>query len=119
MQTGVTSGRAPRLKVVVAATLFGLQGAPFGFSDTVTHLQNVVADAIVGPQFSDAAMSLERYHQLSGSYDGADVTGLGITLRWTTGARYCIDGHRASGAVEHVVGPNGATEAGPCPVFAF
>jgi len=115
----VIAGRATYLAVVSSALFFGAAGASFGpIGRTVTHVQNTVADAIAGPQLGDAALAMERFHQLAGTYDGAAISGPRMTIRWATGTRFCIDGVRQSGAVEHMIGPNARVEPGPCPVVA-
>jgi hypothetical protein len=116
----VIPGRATYLAVASVALFFSAQGASFGdVGRTVTHVQHTFADAIAGPQFGDAAASMERFHQLSGTYDGAAISGRSITVRWATDTRFCIDGVRQSGAVEHMIGPNASVDPGPCPVVAF
>jgi hypothetical protein len=85
----------------------------------VTHAQTVIADAIDGPQFSDAAFSLDRYHMLSGTYDGSGVEGRRITIRWATDRAYCIDGVSQGGAAEYLLGPNGRVAPGSCPSTGF
>ena len=86
-------GRAAYLAVTSAALFLGAQGAPSGhLGRTMTRVQNALAEAIAGPQFGDAAVAMERFHQLSGTYDGADVSGRRIAVRWATDTRFCIDG---------------------------
>ena len=113
-------GKAARLAVAAAATAFYVHGAPLGHAQRfVTHAQNAVADAIAGPQFSDAAFSIERYHELSGTYDGAGIEGRRITVRWATDKTYCIEGVSHGGVAEYLLGPNGNVAAGHCPYAAF
>ena len=109
-------GRTACLAVASVATAFSASGASLGHAQRyVTHAQNAIADAIAGPQFSDAAFALERYHELSGTYDGAGVEGRRITVRWATDKTYCIDGVSQSGAAEYLLGPNGHIAFGHCP----
>jgi hypothetical protein len=117
----VIAGKAACLAVVTAAAVFGVQGTPLSrhISRSLTNVQNAVADAIIGPQFGDVAMSMERYHDLAGTYDGADLSGRGIVVRWATDAHYCVDGVSESGTVEHLLGPYARVEPGSCPVVEF
>lgn len=116
----VRTRKATRLAVAAAATALYVHGAPLGHTQRfVTHARNVIADAIAGPQFGDAAFAIERYHELSGTYDGAGVEGRRITVRWATDKTYCIDGVSQGGAAEYLLGPNGHVTPGRCPYAAF
>lgn len=106
--------------VATAATALYLHGTSLGEAGRyVTHAQHTVADAIVGPQFGDAAVGLQRYHDLSGTYDGASVGGLRMQLKWGNDASYCIEGLSEAKGVQHLVGPNGRVIQGPCPMWGF
>ena len=83
------------------------------------HARDSVADMIAGPQFGDAAFSLERYRDLSGTYDGAGVEGRRITVVWATDRFYCIEGVSQNGALQYLLGPHGRVAAGRCPVASF
>jgi hypothetical protein len=85
----------------------------------VTRAQNTVADAFVGPQYYDAANGLERYHDLSGTYDGATVGGRQIELKWGNDASYCLEGFSQANGVQHLLGPNGRVAPGQCPQWGF
>jgi hypothetical protein len=103
------------LAVAIAAALY-VHGSPLGHAQRfVTQTQNSIASAIAGPQFSDAAMSLELYRQAAGTYAGAGIEGRRITVRWATDSAYCVEGVRQSGAVDHLVGPHGRLAPGQCP----
>jgi hypothetical protein len=116
----VFPGKAACLAVATAATVLSVHGASLGHAQRfVIHAQNAVADAIAGPQFSDAAFALERYRALSGTYDGAGVEGRRITVRWATDRTYCVEGVSQSGAVEYLLGPHGHVAPGRCPYAAF
>jgi hypothetical protein len=95
-------------------------GGPLGHPGTlITEARTAIADAVAGPQFSDAAYSLEQYRNLSGTYQGAAVMGRQITVRWATDKMYCVEGVSTSGAVEYLLGPNGHVALGSCPYVAF
>jgi hypothetical protein len=116
----VRPGKAACLAVAFAATAASAHGASLGPAQTfVDRTRNPIADAIAGPQFSDAAFALERYHMLSGTYDGAGIEGRRIAVRWATDRAYCIEGVSQSGAVRYVVGPHGSISPGTCPVNSF
>jgi hypothetical protein len=113
-------GKVDRKAVVFAVIVLSVHWAPFGgVQASVTRAQKAVADAIAGPQFSDAAFSLERYRTIAGTYDGANVMGRRITMRWATDNAYCIDGVSESGAAEYLLGPRGRLSPGSCPYAAF
>jgi hypothetical protein len=113
-------GKAACLAVASAATAFYVHGASLGHAQKfVDSTRNTIADAIAGPQFDDAAVALERYHMLSGTYDGAGIQGRRISLRWGTDRAYCIEGVSQSGAVQYLLGPHGRTAPGTCPVNSF
>ena len=108
-----------RKAIAFAAIVLAVHWAPFGgVQASVTRAQNAVQDAVAGPQFTDAAFSLERYHMVAGTYDGADVMGRRITIRWTTDNAYCVEGVSTSGAAEYLLGPSGNLVPGFCP-YAF
>jgi hypothetical protein len=116
----VLPGKAACLAVAAAATVFYVHGASLGHAQRyVTHAQNSIADLIAGPQFGDAAFSLERYHQLAGTYDGAGFEGRRVTVLWATDRTYCVEGVSQSGAVEYLLGPQGHVASGRCPYNAF
>jgi len=108
------------LAIASVVTILSTSGAPLGQAQLlVRQTQIAISDAIDGPQFSDAAFSLEQYHTLSGTYDGAAVEGRRITVRWATDRTYCIDGVSQGGAAEYLLGPNGQVEPGRCPAVGF
>jgi hypothetical protein len=116
----VIPGKAACLVVAAAATALYLHGTGLGSAGRfVAQAQHRAEDAITGPQFGDASMALEHYHQLSGTYDGADVAGRRIRLVWANDASYCIEGMTESKGAEHSVGPYGRVALGPCPQWGF
>jgi hypothetical protein len=116
----VLPGKAACLAVAAAATALYVQGASLGHAQRyVTHAQTSIADLIAGPQFAEAAFSLERYHQLSGTYDDAGFEGRRVAVLWATDKTYCVEGVSQSGAVEYLLGPHGHVAPGRCPYNAF
>jgi hypothetical protein len=116
----VIPGKAACLAVATAATALYLHGTGLGEAGRfVTHAQHAVADAIVGPQLYDAAIGLQRYHDLSGTYAGATVGGRQMELEWGNDASYCIEGVSEANGVQHLVGPNGRIGPGSCPHWGF
>jgi hypothetical protein len=116
----VIPGKAACLAVATAATALYLHGT--GLSEAgqvVTRAQHAVSDAIMGPQLYDAAIGLQHYHDLSGTYDGAVVGGRQMVLKWGNDASYCIEGASQSNGTQHLVGPNGHVTSGPCPQWGF
>jgi hypothetical protein len=108
--------RAATLLITCAATLSSVAGVDLDHGvHLVRHVQNVVADALIGPDYTSAAFELERYHEIAGTYAGAELPTRSMTLRLATAAFYCVEGRSASGAVTHMIGPHGAKAPGPCP----
>jgi hypothetical protein len=108
------------LAVASVVVAFSSGGAPLDQANQLfAQAQTAVADAIAGPQFSDAVFSLERYHTLSGTYDGAGVAGRGIAVRWANARMYCIEGVSQNGSVKFLLGPNGRVTSGRCPYASF
>ena len=102
--------------IAAAATLSNVAWADLNSgAHLVRHVQNAVTDALIGPDFTSAAFELERYHDLSGTYAGAELPTRSMTLRWATTTFYCVEGKSASGAVSHLIGPHGSSASGPCP----
>jgi hypothetical protein len=116
----VRPGKAACLAVVSATVLY-VQGASSLYHPQrfVTSTQNSIADMIAGPQFSDAAFSFARYHDLAGTYVDAGVEGRRISVLWATDRAYCVEGVSQSGLVEYLLGPHGHVMPGHCPYNAF
>ena len=109
------AGKAACLAVALAVTCPGAHIGSYSPGEAFDHAQAVVLDTFDGPRFGDAAVTLERWHELSGTYEGADISGGHLTLRWAGAGGYCIEGISSTHGLEHVVGPVGRREAGPCP----
>jgi hypothetical protein len=110
-------GKTVCLAIASVVTAYSASGGTFtGAHSLVSNAQTAVADAIAGPQFTDAAFSLDRYHMLSGTYDGAAVEGRRITVRWATATSYCIEGVSQGGVPQYLLGPHGHVAPGGCPV---
>jgi hypothetical protein len=122
MRRGSVIGPAKTACLALASVAAALSASPVLLARAqlfVSHTRTAIADAIAGPQFTDAAFSLDQYHSLAGTYDGAAVDGRRITVRWATGKAYCIEGVSQGGAIEHLLGPNGQVAPGRCPYVAF
>jgi len=83
----------------------------------VRNAQYAVEDMISGPDFGSAAVALERYREIAGTYAGAEIADRSMSLAWGTEAAYCVEGVGASGDVSHLVGPEGRVTSGHCPRF--
>jgi len=81
----------------------------------VTQAQNTIAGRIAGPQFDGVAANMESYRAVAGSYEGAEIGGQQITMRWTSATAYCVEGVSPDGSVSHLLGPNGQVSPGRCP----
>jgi hypothetical protein len=116
----VIPGKAAALAVVAAATALYLHGTGLGEAGQfVTQTQNTVSDVMIGPKFGDAAIGLQRYHDLSGTFDGASVGGRSMELKWGSDAAYCIEGVSKANGMQHLLGPGGVVAPGPCPMWGF
>ncbi len=109
------AGKAACLAVALAVTAPGAHIGSYSPGEAFARAQAAVVDAFDGPRFSDAAVTLERWHELSGTYEGADITGGHLSLRWAGVAGYCIEGVSSTRGLEHLLGPGGRRQAGPCP----
>ncbi len=108
--------QAASLLIAAAATLSNVASAELhDGARLVRHAQSVVVDALVGPDYGTAAFALERYHDVAGTYAGAELPARSMTLRWATVTYYCVEGQSVSGAVSHLIGPHGYKAPGPCP----
>jgi hypothetical protein len=116
----VIPGKAAALVVATAATALYLHGSGLGAArHFVAQTQSAVSDAIAGPTFGDAAAGLQRYHDLSGTYDGAAVGGRSMAMRWTSDNGYCIEGTSKRAGLQHFIGPHGRVVPGACPHWGF
>jgi hypothetical protein len=111
----VIAGRAACLAVALAAAAPGGHIGGLTPGEAVTHAQNLVVDAFDGPRFSDISVTMTRWHELAGTYQGADVTGGRVSVRWATAQAYCVEGTSSTRGLEHLIGPSGDRLTGPCP----
>ena len=108
--------QAASLLIAAAATLSNVASADLhDGARLVRHAQDAVVDALVGPDYGSAALDLERYHELAGTYAGAELPARSMTLRWATVTYYCVEGKSVSGSVSHLIGPHGYKAPGPVP----
>jgi hypothetical protein len=102
--------------VVTAATLSSVAGADLNHGvHLVRGVQNAVTDALIGPDYTSAAFELDRYHEIAGTYAGAELPARSMTLRLASATFYCVEGRSASGTVSHLIGPRGSRAPGSCP----
>jgi hypothetical protein len=69
--------------------------------------------AAAGVNFQQAVAALEQFRAANGTYAGASLAGLGVTLVRSDAASYCLEAV-VGGTVFHETGPNGAPSAGRC-----
>jgi hypothetical protein len=60
-----------------------------------------------------AALALEQFRSVNGTYFGADLGGFGVQGVRADAGSYCVQTLRAP--VSHLTGPGGTPAAGPCP----
>jgi hypothetical protein len=112
----VLGRQAASLLIAAAATLSNVAWADLNQgARLVRHVQTAVTDALIGPDYGSAALELERYRELAGTYAGAELPTRSMTLRWATVTFYCVEGRSTSGALSHLIGPHGNRASGPCP----
>ena len=73
------------------------------------------AEAAAGTSnFQGAAVQLEAYRATNGSYEGAALPpSFGVTVVRADASSYCLQTGSGT-AVEHLNGPGGAPQSGPC-----
>ena len=76
---------------------------------TATQAIDEAQQATDGVAFQQAQAELEQFRSLNGTYAGASLAGVGVTLARADAGSYCIQT-----ATAHVAGPGGAAAAGPC-----
>jgi hypothetical protein len=104
------------LGLTIAAVAFGgwrmlLPGADTastGVADDVSSVLSTTLDAA----FTGAEASLDAQRNATGSYSGAPVQSP-ITLVRADDSSYCLELDKGS-IVQHVAGPGGSAEPGPC-----
>lgn len=103
----------PLLSLVLALLLGGLWwNAQAGHSPSRAQANREIAQARATANavaFQQAAVTLEQFHALNGTYVGASLAGFGVRLARADAASYCL---QASGS--HLVGPDGTAAPGAC-----
>ena len=100
----------PLLSLVVAllvgAFLWSGQTSGTAHSDRRIEQARQTASAVT---FQQAESALEDFRAVNGTYAGASLAGIGVTLPRADATSYCI---QASGS--HVAGPGGTVQPGSC-----
>ena len=76
---------------------------------TATQAVDQARQTADGIAFQQAQAQLEQFHALNGTYAGASLGGVGVTLARADSSSYCIQT-----ATAHLAGPGGAATAGAC-----
>lgn len=100
--------------LVVGVYLFGAAstiGGPTSKSATSAKQKGAVAAATAN--FQQAAAALEQTRAISGTYEGTNLAGFGVTLVRADAATYCIQAGAGS-SLMHQSGPGGPPAAGGC-----
>jgi len=101
------------LSLVVALLLTGLLWrTQLGHSPsgtTATREIDQARQAAGALDLQQAVIALEQFHTLKGTYAGASLAGLGVTLARADASSYCVQIANA-----HLAGPNGTAQPGAC-----
>jgi hypothetical protein len=69
--------------------------------------------AVAGTNLQSAASILQASFVGNGTYAGAEVSSAGVTLVRADATSYCVQ-TTLGAPVEHLTGPNGTPQPGPC-----
>jgi hypothetical protein len=104
------------LLVVVVVILFlglkELQGSGQSPAQITSEVQQGSA-AVAGTNLQSAASILQASFVGNGTYAGAEVSSAGVTLVRADATSYCVQ-TTLGAPVEHLTGPNGTPQPGPC-----
>lgn len=101
--------------LAMAVYLYGTQTKSEGpSSKTVTRIEAQASSTVAAANFQGAVQALQASYAANGTYAGAALpAGSGVTLVRADAAGYCLQSVVGTD-VEHVLGPNGQPQAGPC-----
>ena len=101
----------PLLSLVLALLVGGLlwNAANSPGHAQANHEIAQAQQAATAVTFQQAAIALEQFHTLNGTYAGTSLAGFGVKLARADASSYCI---QTAGA--HLAGPGGASKPGSC-----
>ena len=102
----------PLLSLALALLLAGLLwSTQHGHSHGTTATRGIhqARQAAAATAFQQAVVALEQYHTLNGTYAGASLSGVAVTLARADASSYCVQIANA-----HLAGPGGTAQPGAC-----
>jgi hypothetical protein len=83
-------------------------------SELAEQAQADASVGVAGVNFQAAAVELQAWYAEHATYAGAGLSpGLNVVLRRADATSYCLQAGSGT-TVQHVVGPNGTPQPGPC-----
>jgi hypothetical protein len=101
------------IPVAIVGYLYSLQVRGSGGSKPVTRQISDAAQAAATFKLRQADTALEQARSLNGTFAGADLSTIGVTLARADATSYCIQ-TGVSPLVLHETGPQGAVAPGAC-----
>jgi HAMP domain-containing protein len=101
--------------LAVGGWLFSQQAKTTGPTSELAELAQADAIAgVAGINFQAAATELQAWHAANGTYEGATLSpGFNVLLRRADPTSYCLQAGSGT-TVQHVNGPGGTPQPGPC-----
>jgi hypothetical protein len=101
--------------LAIAGWLFSQQAKQTGpTSDLARQAQSDANAAVASANFQAAVPELQAWFSEHGTYEGATLSpGFNVVLRRADASSYCLESGSGS-AAQHLAGPGGAVEPGPC-----
>ncbi len=101
--------------LAIAGWLFTRQASEVGpTSDLAQQAQADASVGVAGVNFQAAATELQAWFAEQGTYQGASLSpGYNVLLRRADATSYCIQAGSGT-TVQHVNGPGGSPQPGPC-----
>lgn len=101
--------------LAIGGWLFAQQAKTTGpTSELAEQAQADASAGVAGVNFQAASVELQAWYAEHGTYAGAALSpGYNVVLRRAEAASYCLQAGSGT-TVQHVVGPNGAPQPGPC-----
>lgn len=94
--------------LVAAAYLMSAQLSPASQQSATREIDQARQTA-AGVKLEQGALAIEQFHALNGTYAAATLGHLGVTLVRADASSYCLQA-----GTEHLAGPGGSPEPGPC-----
>ncbi len=97
------------LALLVGGLLWNAQASNSPGHAKANHQIAEAQQAATAVTFQQAAVVLEQFHTLNGTYAGASLAGFGVTLSRADASSYCVQTTSS-----HLTGPGGNAAPGRC-----